>query len=895
MPFAQYGKKRSSRWGYSSITNADDPLKRSISNAETRIEDAGYNVEDANQRNWFEKATNLPQGQNWFFDTLDILGRPGQAVMNAIDKGNKENLIDAAWKGFSGQERVRGTDLADSLGIENNIAKTIVGTGLEIGLDPLTYVPGGVIAKGLKGTSKLASTPLKTGYNALENASPKLKQIREEVIEPKITGTKDRLGYMFNPDYKATETLTGGKSDDLMKVFRQTENDRRFLTEEYGNKLIDSAKITGLNAGDKVGRELERGLKQYDEAGEVLPRAQRPVNTDPKIKQAADNLMQSNQEIRNLAAVNGINVSELEGYMTHILSKEERARRKADKATNLDNKFLGTNQPNKSILQQRKLTGSVEDVNEQLGRKFFEPNAYFASAIGQKRLIDFVQSVSFRKQVLNNTDFARKYEPGMEIPKNGVVIDSNNYSFIKDSGDYLEGVSQDIGGKYVVTKAAKEKLDRYKSIAADENSKAFLKAFDTAQSFWKRAALFSIPYHLRNDLGAKFNNWIGGMSMGDITKYSAIADKDVYKAVINGKEVPLYREFRQQGLGSSSQSAVEFARRGEDFEKTIERSVKKQSKLDGTLKGRAKAELSELKNPLNAFETSRDFGDFIDQTNRFAAYRWAREKKGMSANEAAKFVKETQFDYTNITNFERDFMTRAVPFYRWMRNNIPYQINQFIKDPRKYSYTNKLRLNAQENAGIDEENVPDWMKESFALPVYSDGQGKGKMLGLNLPLSDLTRLSQPGKTALDAVSPLIKSPAELALNRNFFYNSPIERFEGQEKQFQLPGGAEFGIPVKTAYALEQATGQVGRGLASYLQKPQDVDQDKKFRMPSLGISSILKDFDAEKSTEYEMREKLRQLQDYINYIEQQTGERPRSVNEINREETATKGFSRFLN
>lgn len=1155
---------------------------RQIQNAQMRIKDSGYKTEDSDSRNWFEKATNLPEKQNFFFDTLEILARPSQGILNPLSKmikGEDQNITSSFFKGLSGQEKVRGSDIVDDLGMENKFGKAVLGTGLEIGLDPVSYIPGGVLLKGAKLGSKAVTAPLRGAYNLAEKASPTLKKLREEVIQPTYETAKDRLGYAFNDDYKATETLSGSKSNDLLDNYNKAENKRRYLQDEYSSKLINSAKITGVGAGEQVGRVMEAPLRQFEDVkgyefpdglrrttdksevidaigqnksmigdaskgirntnkqyqsainefgtalddtnkqisklyfnlersagkemdaatkasmrqarteanrldsqinnfGQVegsmvrdfkkqirdehemnfnilkeirrvapngikavgfdlpeklqsmnrligkgidevadelgyksandllqtvkkldgLPRklsqteiearalkemdrvggkkhldetlqglktardaARKSINAagkvkksstlqgkafaslsnnpeyqtlnaqkeslqdtrdtlrneskalkqtsvnkirdlqestnklretlknpvmiqkeveriarempkDPKITQAAANLIKSNAELRALAESEGIPISEIEGYMSHILSQEEKKKRKL-KPVLIDQGNFGLGQPNKSILNQRKLMGSAEDVNEQTGRKFFEPNAYFATAQGQRRLIDYIQSVSFRKNVLNDRNFAVPYKKGMEVPNNAVVIDTNNYKFIKESGDLLEAVaSKDIGGQYVVTKAAKQKLDKYKHAMTDEGSKAFLNTFDAMQSFWKRAALFSIPYHLRNDVGAKFNNWVGGMSQVDIVKYSREADVTVYNAMTKGKETPLYNEYRQQGLGASSQSQVEFARRGVDPDKAIEKLVKEGSK---DLKGKVKDRL----NPLRAFETSREFGDFIDQTNRFAAYKWAREKLKLSPEDAAKKTKELQFDYTKLSNFERDFAARAFPFYRWMRNNIPYQIKQFTNDPRKYANINKLRLNAQGAAGIDEENVPDWMKESFSLAVSSDGKGSGKMLGFNLPLGDITKLANPLKMAIDSSTPVAKLPLELGINRNLFYNKPIEKFEGQAKQFSILG-QEFNVAIKTAYALEQSTGQIGRGLSGFLTKPEEKDQDTKFRMPSFGISGVLKDFDANKATYFQLRNKLKELQDYINYIEQQTGERPQSVNDI---------------
>lgn len=879
-------KAGSSSFFTSPNTYDSDSVLKSIDNAQLRIQDAGFKVEDADQRNWFEKATNLPQNQNFLFDTLELLGRGGQAIMNPINKaikGEEQNVASSFFKGLSGKEKVRGSEIAEGLGVENKIGKAVLGTALDIGLDPLTFVPGGVLLKGAKLGAKAAAAPIKGAYNLAEKASPNLKKLREEVIQPTLETAKDKLGYAFNDDYKATETLSGGKSDMLLSNFNNSEAKRRYLQQDFADKLTDTAKTTGVEAGEQVGRVMESGLKQFDDAGTELSRTVREIPNDPKITQAAESLMKSNAELRGLAESEGIPINELEGYMTHILSREEKARRKLKNVNTIDRGNFGLGQPNNKILNQRELKGSAEDVNELTGRKFFEPNAYFATAQGQRRLIDYVQSVSFRKNVLNDPDFAQAYTKGDIVPSNAVVIDTNNYKFIKESGDILEGVAnKDIGGQYIVTKAAKQKLDKYKYTMTDEGSKAFLNTFDALQSFWKRAALFSVPYHLRNDVGAKFNNWVGGMNAADIAKYSKEADVDVFNAMIKGKESPLYNEYRQQGLGATSQSQVEFARRGADPDKAVEKMVREGSK---SIAGKAKDRL----NPLRAFETSREFGDFVDQTNRFAAYKWAREKLKLSPEEAAKKTKELQFDYTKLSNFERDFASRAIPFYRWMRNNIPYQIRQFLNDPRKYEYANKLRLNAQDAAGIDEENIPDWMKESFSIPVTSDGKGSGKMLGFNLPLGDLTKLNNPLKMGIDSLSPVAKLPLELGINRNLFYNKPIEKFEGQAKKFNVLG-QEFNVAIKTAYALEQATGQIGRGLSGFLTKPEEADQDTKFRMPSFGISGVLKDFDANKATYFQLRNKLKELQDYISYIEQQTGERPRTVNDINKEQTSSSFF-----
>lgn len=857
------GKKRTGLFGVEDSYDTT-PIEKQISNANTRIKDAGYKKEDSDQRNWFEKGTNLPQGQNWFFDALELLGRPGGAVKNVVDKSlmkDTEGVGEAAWKGFNGQEKVHGADIAKNLGVENKVGKFALGLGVDIALDPLTYVPGGVLLKGAKGATRLATAPVKLGYKALESASPALKSFRQDSVEPALTSLKDGLGHAFVPQYKWDETLNGGADDTLKNLFNQTNNNIRFQSEESMRNIGDIAKTTGLQAGDDVGRLMEKDLQVYG------PRPSRQLSNDPKVQQAADNLMKSNDDIRKWATDNGVDVGELQGYMAHILSAEERALR--PKKINVDRGTQGNN-PDKKILNARTLQGSAEDVNQQVGRKLFEPNAYFSTAIGQKRLIQYANAVKFRRDVLGNAQFAQPFSKGMQVGKNETVINTNNYQFIKDP---LGQLPDEVGGEYLVTKGVKAALDKYQHAATDEGTKGFLKAYDTLQSLWKRGALFSLGYHARNQAGAMFNNYVGGMNPADLVKYTKDGFQEVTNAV-KGKESAMFKEYRQQGLSSSALSKVEFAKFGEEPEKAIQRTVENLSK--GTTD-----QITQRLNPKNAFQTSQEIGNYFDQANRFGLYKWARDRN-MSPEDAAKKVREVQFDYTNTTPFESNVVSRVIPFYRWMRNNIPFQVRQAINDPRKYEYLNKARINAQEVVGLNEDNIPDYMKESFAIPITGEN-GKGKMLGLNLPLGDLAKLSRPGKTLVDSTSVLLKTPAELALNYNSFLRKPIEKFTGQEKKYQIPfTDKEFGVGSKAAYALEQATGQIGRGLSGFLQKPESVDKDTLNRLPSLGISSLSKDFDAEKYAYYKKLDELKKLQDLMLYIQQQEGEKPRTLNEINK-------------
>ncbi|PWV90271.1 hypothetical protein DFQ01_14447 [Paenibacillus cellulosilyticus] len=1103
MPFSSGVRNKWSRQSSSSTDKDDDPsaaVQRQITNARTRLQDVGVNVKtDTDRRNWFEKATNLPEGQNFIFDALELLGRPSQAILGMLNEKQTggDKFGEAAWKGFSGQERTHGSDLMERAGVHNKLMKAVLGTGLEIALDPLMYVPGAAFTKVGRGVADAAKGLGKVSYGTLEKL-PAFGRFSENTLRPAAQKAKDGLGYAFNRDYRIDETLGGQRGNNFLRdLGEETEATRRYMADESMRKVVDAAKLAGgLDAGADVGRIMEAPLKQFEdiqafelpgggtttskrelqnriddsrnritelegdlkdnfytpksleqmavgdkayrigengkrlkgekaleieevrngsagkeirfkdedtfipansvkplgvsrttELGGVnkqiadtadqlsrldkqirrqyfsrenaalrqlagrknkpvnidelaqsrafsqvgaspafnvmlkqrdelktqlndlrtqatglkdntaaqikqhqddieqftaskqnpiieqreIPRAERELSDDVNVREAARQLTRSNDEIRQYALDNGIHISEMEGYMKHVLSKAERESRQRRTPAGVDRGAVGTGNPNKKVVNARELSGSAEDINEQVGREFFNPNAFFSTAIGQKQLIDYVQAVQFRRKVLSNPDFATKYKKGMDIKPNQVVIDTNNYKFIKAGEEVPEGataLADEVGGEYLVTKATKNALDRYQKLTSDEGIQSMLKSYDAVLNNWKKLALLSPAYHARNLAGAMFNNYVGGMSMPNLVKYTSGAAKDVADA-LRGKGGELFEEYRKQGLGAEALSKVDFVR-SVDPEKAIEKSVQR-------------GEQSFLRRAVNLPETSREAGAVVDQVSRFAMYKWARDK-GLTPQQAAAKVRETQFDYNKLSNFEREYVTRAVPFYRWMRNNIPFQLKQITSDPRKYAKVNTVRENAQDAVGLDEETMPDYMKEQFALPVYgNDKTGTGKILGLNLPLGDLTRLDDPLKLLVGSVNPLLKLPAELSLNRSFFTNKEIKKYEGDKTNYNLPGTAlDFGIDPKLNYVLEQLGGQPTRMATTTFKDQGDVDQADQALRQTLGISSLLKDYDVNKYDYYKLLDELSKLQDYIQYIEQQRGQDVRTISEINR-------------
>ena len=864
-------------------------LDKSIENAKIRIKDAGGEV-DKDDRNWVEKKLNLPEGQNWFFDALEVIGRPQQALYGGVEAffdGENGKILGNALEGFKGNEKRSFTNVIDSYGrytedkLGENKAEKI---GLtepgwrrsaanfigNVVADPINLVPGGVVTKAVKPVGQIGGKVIKS-----------IPGLTDKVIEP----TKDALGSIFKYQHGWDETLTGDKDGTIKELFNDTQNIVRNKTDDALKNVTEQARLAGgYKAGDDVGRIMESNL----ESSFVGPKL--PSSSDPNIIQAADNLVKSNNEIRQWANDMGVSIDELQGYMTHLLSSEERAFRKTSKGKRASlSGTIGITKPNDKILNKRKYAMTAEEANELVGRKMFEPNAFFSTALGQKRLIEYVGAKKFMDNVLSNPSFAMKKDDFLvqygSIPDDLVTISPDQFKFFKvdiDDGKSIMGVAK--GQEYVVTKGVRDALQRFNNVTTDQGIRNFLRGYDKVQGWWKRLALLSVPYHVRNLIGGMFNNYVGGMNSVDMARYTTEAGNTIQKA-LRGKETPLYKEFREQGLSSSSQMAVDLARAGDTPEKAIEKAVKDRSK------SKLRRGADKL-NPLRAFQTSQELGTVIDQTNRFALYKWARDK-GMSPKDAARKVREVQFDYTRTTNAEREVFTRFVPFYRWSRNNIPFQLRQFINNPAKYARVGNAIEAQQENVGIDDTNMPGYMKEGMYIPWSGDGQGSGKLLAMNLPAADLTKLTNPGKLFVDSLTPLAKLPIELSSNTNFFFGNEIQKFRDEEKKYQIPeniwgmdipgGGTQIGgLPVKTAYAVESLGGQPARGLSGLISKPTVAEQENQSLKPSLGIRSLLKNYDINESNYRAKQRELEQLLDYLKYLEQETGERPRTISDIKR-------------
>lgn len=165
---------------------------------------------------------------------------------------------------------------------------------------------------------------------------------------------------------------------------------------------------------------------------------------------------------------------------------------------------------------------------------------------------------------------------------------------------------------------------------------------------------------------------------------------------------------------------------------------------------------------------------------RFAAFlegveRYGLDDGGLSAN---LLMKALHFDYGDLSEFEARVLRNAIPFYTWMRNNIPLQIRGMMTDPSRLMKIVRANEAAQTTFGDPDQNedeLPQWVSEAFGWSTRAE-TGEGHNLAVNLgalPITDLNNWFGPDgkpqlKENISSLNPLITVAAELAMQRDTF-------------------------------------------------------------------------------------------------------------------------------
>lgn len=144
------------------------------------------------------------------------------------------------------------------------------------------------------------------------------------------------------------------------------------------------------------------------------------------------------------------------------------------------------------------------------------------------------------------------------------------------------------------------------------------------------------------------------------------------------------------------------------------------------------------------------------------------------------------FDYTELTAFERTVMKRIIPFYTWMRKNIPLQIENLVTQPWKYSRLAKfhedigpLVLGDPTISPTEAMLKPEYMRELKYIPTdWTDSAGNRVYMHLDLPTEDLTKMLQL-RNWLGALTPVFAIKDIIANVTTWPKGDVLQKYPGQ--------------------------------------------------------------------------------------------------------------------
>ena len=393
--------------------------------------------------------------------------------------------------------------------------------------------------------------------------------------------------------------------------------------------------------------------------------------------------------------------------------------------------------------------------------------------------------------------FMRKYERHMhKLPRLGAVED------LAPDGSRFVDVSSVFGdafdGRLIPESAANSIKAMRVQTARMAEVDEFLAHYDHFTNGLKvyLTALFP-AFHFRNKYGNLAQNFLDvGINALDPRKSWRAAQ--LYRFTYDGRNVLPRTPRKFLGPGAdmaawtnaggrkvSFQEAASELRRNnivrshdEIFEETKRRIAGRPVKGDVAMEGLERTALLR-----RAKRKGTEVGGFIENQDRIALYAEHRAR-GLSEREATDRVNRMLFDYDSLTEFERTYLKRAIPFYVWTKKNIVLQARTLNANPGRQAAIAKTFAHDSQ----DPQALPLLEHEAGQLRMILDNNGKDvRMLaGIDLPIMAIDRLLPIGKlvrgdfsgatkSVFAQMNPILRVPAEIAANQSFWDGRPLDR------------------------------------------------------------------------------------------------------------------------
>lgn len=296
----------------------------------------------------------------------------------------------------------------------------------------------------------------------------------------------------------------------------------------------------------------------------------------------------------------------------------------------------------------------------------------------------------------------------------------------------------------------------------------FLTIFDKYQTIWKMwNSVINPGFHIQNALSNAFASFMSdGAAILDGKKYKEawkiFNNADPKQTIKLGDTTYTYRELNhiafKYGLLDNT-----------FFKKDVAVDSLGQSKLTRKLLN-ANYDPTDLEN-FKLYQMGTKAGSSIEGTQRLVLFLEGL-KKGKTIEESVENVNKFLFDYGDLTASEKVWMKRVIPFYTYMRKNVPLQLEMMIDQPFVLRMADKTMENIE---AVSEDRVEDgdrneWRRDFIQMPFQINDQNVG--INPQLPFQQLDRIAP--RKLFGQMSPAIKAPIEMLTGEYAYTGFPIE-------------------------------------------------------------------------------------------------------------------------
>lgn len=375
------------------------------------------------------------------------------------------------------------------------------------------------------------------------------------------------------------------------------------------------------------------------------------------------------------------------------------------------------------------------------------------------------------------------------------------------------------------------------SIPAWSPKSPLVQHYDRIMSMWKSGVTIYRPsHHIRNYAGDIYLGWMDGVNTARPYMLAAKVQRTMKDAYVDLMNVDKLVEvgLRSRNYATPAPGAVLFRNKsGVPFTAEQIGAVAHQKGLlehTRTLEDIIDLGDSGRKSILNV----KPFGGKVQKFARGASELTSHnarlahfidkvaKSKGKNLDEifeqASRRARKWHPTGLDLTDFEKKYMRRIIPFYSWIRKSVPLLLEGLVMNPGKVIVPSKFYEGVQQAEGMDtpgrdnpfpvDQMFPQWIRAQGLGPVsmpegvlgpFSNQMPPGYVMagvGLN-PLADLmAQFEDPQKTVLSSLSPVAQIPMEVLRGEKNFTGEPILGPEAREGAFSQYIGEQ--IPVWSA-------------------------------------------------------------------------------------------------